>query len=247
MLLQQILDFIRDPNNDFSTHLAQAFEISIIPILLAMLVGIPLGVFASGRPLLAFLGTNITGLARAIPTLAFLVGVVTLLQGLNLKTLSLGLAPTVIALALIGIPPILLNSIAGLQGVDPASIEAGRGMGMTPSQVFLRIQVPVALPVMAAGVRTAAVQIVATTPLAALVGAGGWGDYILQGISDGIVVGGRGWPPLLVGAVPLALMALLAEYGLAWVQRALTPAGLRVVQAASDAEAIAREPVPASA
>ena len=243
MLLQQILEFIRDPNNDFSTHLVEALQLAIIPILLAMLVGIPLGIFAGSRPVLAFVGTNVTGLARAIPTLAFLAGVFALFQSLNLTSISLGLVPSLIALALIGIPPILLNSIAGLRSVDPVVIEAARGIGMTSAQIFLRIQAPIAMPVIAAGVRTAAVQIVATTPLAALVGAGGWGDYILQGISDGIVAGGRGWPPLLVGAVPLALLALLAEYGLAYVQRRLTPVGLRGAERTTSAGAV-RAPVP---
>jgi osmoprotectant transport system permease protein len=150
----------------------------------------------------------------------------------------------VAALTLLGIPPILLNTIAGLQGIDPAALEAGRGMGMTPWQVLVRIQIPLVLPVVAAGVRTSAVQIVATAPLAAYIGGGGYGEYIFEGLDLFQTV------PLLVGAGCVALLALLVEGGLAVLQRAVTPAGLRAGGIAAESGAQAgpgteREPVAA--
>lgn len=213
-MLAQIVQFIRDPQNDFTGETLRTLYLSFVPILLAIGMSIPLGVLVAQRRIAAFLAANTSGLARAIPTLAFLAFVA--------PFLGIGVLPTVVALVLIGIPPILLNTIAGLRGVDPAAVEAARGMGMTPWQVLQRIRIPLVMPVIAAGVRTAAVQIVATVPIAFLIGAGGYGDYINQGLS------GLQTVPLLVGAGGIALLALAVELGLAAVQRAVTPAGLRV-------------------
>src|SRR5690606_11655963 len=112
--------------------------------------------------LLAFAASNLIGLARAIPTLAFLAAA--------LPYLGIGFTPAVVALTALGLPPILLNTIAGLRGVDPAAVDAARGLGMTGPQGLWRVKIPLVLPVIAAGVRTSAVQIVATAPLAALIG-----------------------------------------------------------------------------
>jgi osmoprotectant transport system permease protein len=177
------------------------------------LISVPIGILVANNPVLAFVAANTSGLARAIPTLAFLAAVI--------GFLGIGFVPSITALTLLGIPPILLNTIAGLRGIDPAAIEAGRGVGMTRWQILTRIQMPITLPVLAAGVRTAAVQIVATAPLAALVGGGGYGDYILLGLNL------RQTVPLLIGAGCVIVLALVVEGGLAGAQRLLTPAGLR--------------------
>jgi osmoprotectant transport system permease protein len=214
MLLQQMLQFIQDPQNDFLGQTVETLRLCVVPILLAMVIAIPLGILVAQRPLMAFVATNVSGLARAIPVLVFLVAV--------LPYLGIGFTPAATALTLLGIPPILLNTIEGLRGIDPAATDAARGMGMTRRQILTRIQIPLVLPVLAAGVRTAAVQIVATSPLAAIIAAGGYGDYILAGLSD------LADPTeLLVGAVSVALLALLTEVALAGVQRAVTPAGVR--------------------
>lgn len=212
-MLHDMLDFIRDPRNDFAAHSLAYLKLCAVPILISVVVGICAGVVVARRPLLAFVVTNLSGLARAIPTLAFLAAA--------LPYLGIGFTPSVVALTLLGIPPILLNTIAGLRGVDPAIVDAARGMGMTSRQVLTRVQTPLVLPVITAGIRTSAVQIVATAPLAALIGGGGFGDYILQGINL------LRTTPLLVGSVSVALLALAVELSLAAVQRALTPAGLR--------------------
>ncbi|HEY7851305.1 MAG TPA: ABC transporter permease, partial [Ktedonobacterales bacterium] len=178
-------------------------------------VAIPLGISLAQRPLAAFIATNTSGLARAIPTLALLAAVV--------PYLGIGFKPAVFALTLLGIPPILLNTITGLHSIDPATVEAARGMGMTRWQILTRVQVPLMAPVLAAGVRTSAVQIVATVPLAgAVIGAGGYGDYIIAGVNLLQTV------PLLVGGIGTAVLAFVTEILLAQGQRALTPAGLRI-------------------
>jgi osmoprotectant transport system permease protein len=166
----------------------------------------------------AFLAANVSGAARAIPTIAFLAAAI--------PFLGIGFTPVIVALTLLGIPPILLNTVAGLRAVDPAALEAGRGMGMTRRQVLARVQIPLVLPVIAAGVGTSGVQIAATTPIAGLIGGGGYGDYVLFGLY--FLPSPTAFPPLLTGAVGVALLALLTEISLGALQRAVTPAGLRL-------------------
>lgn len=214
-MLQQVIQFITDPQYHFAQETLITLELSVVSILLAIVIGIPVGILVAQRPIAAFLAANLSGLARAIPTLAFLA--------LALPLLGIGFKPSVVALIALGIPPILLNTIAGLRGIDPATIDAGRGMGMSSMQVLTRIQIPLMLPIVAAGVRTSAVQIVATVPLAALIGGQGYGDYITLGLS-----GEAHYNELILGALAIALLALLVELLMATVQRAVTPAGLRV-------------------
>ena len=212
--MQQVIQFITNPQNRFGMETAITLKLSIIPIMLAILISIPLGILVAQRPLAAFLAANLTGLARAIPTLAFLA--------IALPYLGIGFLPSAVALIALGIPPILLNTIAGLRGIDPAAIDAGRGMGMTQWQVLTRIQIPLVLPVVAAGVRTASVQIVATVPLAALIGGQGYGDYILAGLSSEAHT-----VDLVVGSLAIMVLALIVEGIMATIQRVVTPAGLR--------------------
>jgi osmoprotectant transport system permease protein len=141
---------------------------------------------------------------------------------------GIGFTPSIIALTLLGIPPILLNTIAGLQGIDPAAIDAARGMGMTRLQILGRVEIPLVLPVIAAGVRIAAIQIVATTPIAALIGAGGLGEYILAGVNI------LDYAQAAAGALGIIALALLTEAIFALLQRVLTPAGIRAGEKASE-------------
>lgn len=212
-LISDLAKFISNPQHGYLTHSLDYIKLCVIAIALALVIALPLGIAVARQPVIAFFATNISGLARAIPSLAFLAAAI--------PYLHIGFKPAVIALTVLGIPPILLNTIAGIRSVDPAVIDAARGMGMTFWQILWRIQLRLALPVIAAGVRTAAVQIVATGTLAALIGAGGWGEYILSGIYQLSLV------QILAGAVPVALLALLVEVSLAGVQRLVTPAGVR--------------------
>lgn len=211
--LQDIGDFFRDPNTRFVEQTVIYLKLCAIPIVISIVIGVLLGVLVARRPFAAFVATNLSGLARAIPTLAFLAIV--------LPYLGIGFTPAVLALTALGIPPILLNTIAGLRGIDPMITESARGTGMTAWQVLVRVQAPLALPVTMAGVRTSAVQIVATAPLAALIGAGGYGDYILEGINL------LETAPLVVGSIAIAILAMIAEFGLAAIERAVTSDGLR--------------------
>ncbi len=219
--LRQTIEFIRDPQNTYLQHTIQFLTVCVVAVVLAFVISIPLGIAVARRPVGAFLAANLSGLARAVPTIVFLFLVVPIL--------GIGFLPAVLALTVIGIPPILLNTIAGLRGVDPAAIDAARGVGMTWLQVLTRVTLPLALPVIAAGVRISAVQIVATAPLAAETGAGGYGDYILAGINL------LQTPPLIAGAVPVAVLALLIEFGLGGLQTRITPVGIRTAPASQQA------------
>lgn len=218
--MSDLLKFVADPSNDFLGHSLDYIKLCAIAIILATVISIPLGIVVSRNPVASFVAVNLSGLMRAIPVLAFLA--------VAIPYLGVGFTPALVALVVLGIPPILLNTYTAIRGIDPAVIEAARGMGMTTWQIITRIQTPLVLPVIAAGVRTSAVQIVATATLAALIGAGGYGEYIYLGIRE------FDNTQLLAGVIPVAILAILVELSLSWLQRALTPAGLRV-QAVAEA------------
>jgi osmoprotectant transport system permease protein len=221
----QYLNFILDPKNDFLGQTFEYLKICGVSIALAIVIGVVLGVLVSRNAFLSFLAVNLSGLIRAIPIIAVLIVFVAFFH------LGLGFKPTVIALIVLGIPPILLNTYTGIRGVDPAMIDAAKGMGMTPWQIATRIQAPLVTPLVAAGIRTSAVQIVATATLAAFIGAGGYGDYIVDGFS---VFNNT---ELIVGAASVAILAIVVEVFMSWLQRAVTPEGLKVQEQAATAKA----------
>lgn len=211
--MNAVWQFITDPANDFIGHTIAYIQICLVSIIVAIVVGVVLGILVFKNAALTFVAVNISGLMRAIPVIAFLIAA--------LPILGLGFTPSVVALIVLGIPPILLNTCTSLRGLDPAIIDAARGMGMTARQIITRIQMPLVMPIIAAGIRTSAVQIVATATLAGLIGSGGYGSYIIDGLYKLNNV------EILAGAIPVALLALLIEVLMSWLQRVLTPAGLR--------------------
>ncbi len=217
--MDKLWQFIGDPNNTYMQHTIDYMRLCAIAIVLSIVIGVILGIAVARSPIAAFIAVNVSGLMRAIPAIAFLVVV--------LPYLGLGFTPALIALTILGIPPILLNTYTGIRGVDPATIDAARGMGMTTMQIVRRIQTPLVSPIIAAGVRTAATQIIATATLAGIIGAGGYGEYIYSGLYqlDNVQI--------LAGAIPVAMLALVAEILLSQLQRVLTPVGLRIEEAMS--------------
>ena len=187
----------------------QHIFISGISFALVTAIGVPLGVFIAqaGRLVRApvFLIAN---LGQAIPGIGLLV--------LLFAFLGLGVTPTVVALVVYGLLPVLRNTVAGVQGVDPAAVDAARGMGMTRWQALARVQLPLASPLIFAGLRTALVLIIGTATLGNFIGGGGLGDVIAAGInnSDRMV---------FVGAVMVASLALLADWGLSMIERIAVP------------------------
>lgn len=176
---------------------------------LAAALAVPVGVViaAAGRVLRALVFV-LANLGQAIPG----IGILALL----FAYFGLGVLPAIIALTAYGLLPVLRNTVAGIQGVDPAVIEAARGMGMTPTQALLRVQLPLASPLIFAGLRTTLVLIISTATLGNFIGAGGLGAVIATGIntSDRIV---------FVGAVMVAALALLSDWALSVVETAVVP------------------------
>ncbi len=209
-----VLNFILNPKNIFWTQTLVYLQICGISIVGAVILGVVIGAAVSRSPILSFIAINLSGLIRAVPIIATLIVLV--------PFFGLGLKPTLIALVLLGIPPVLLNTYTGIRGVDPAMIDAAKGMGMATWQIVTKIQAPLVTPLVAAGIRTTAVQIVATATLAAFIGAGGYGDYIVDGISV------FNYPELIAGSIAVAVFAIIIELFMSWLQRRLTPAGLKV-------------------
>lgn len=212
--MNALLQFIADPSNGYLGHTLDYIKLCAVAIVLAIVISVPLGILVVRSPVASFIAINFSGLLRAIPILAVLVAFYPIL--------GFGFIPALVALTILGIPPILLNTYTGIRGIDPATIDAARGMGMTTLQIVTRIQTPLVLPIIAAGIRTSAVQIIATATLAAIIGAGGYGEYIYLGLREFDTT------QLLAGALPVALLAILVEFALSWTEYALTPAGLRV-------------------
>lgn len=211
-LLADAWQYIADDPSRFLDELSAHVRLSLSALLLAITIFFPLGVLAArmrqtGPPLVALVGA-----ARVIPSLAVLF--------LLLPTFGTGFMPALVALTLLAGPPIVVNTDAGLRAVDAAIIENARGLGMNALQVFGRVSFPLALPVVIAGVRTAAVEVIASATLAAFIGAGGLGYFILAGIT---LADER---LLLVGAIPVALLALTAEGLLGVSERLLTPSAV---------------------
>ncbi|HEY8674983.1 MAG TPA: ABC transporter permease [Candidatus Dormibacteraeota bacterium] len=172
-------------------------------------VGVPLGVLiAQAGPALRVPVFLLANLGQAVPGIGILV--------LLYAFFGLGFAPTVIALVAYGLLPVLRNTVAGIQGVDPAAVDAARGMGMTRWQALARVQFPLASPLIFAGLRTSLVLIIGTATLGNFIGGGGLGDVIASGIniSDRIV---------FVGAVMVASLALIADWALSMVERVAVP------------------------
>ena len=182
--------------------------------LLACLVAIPLGIGASRRPRLATVVLGIAGVLQTVPSIALLAFMLPLF-GIGAKT-------AIAALFLYGLLPVLRNSITGLRGVDRRVIEVGLGLGMTPRQLLRQVELPLAAPVILAGVRTSTVINIGTATLAAFIGAGGLGEPIVTGLTVTDV------NLILSGALPAALLAVAVDALLAGVERWATPRGLRL-------------------
>ncbi|MDB4961463.1 MAG: transporter permease [Myxococcales bacterium] len=204
--------------------LASHFVLVTVALGVAIVVGIPLAIAVADRPRLAFPIVTVAGVIQTVPALALLALMVPLVaetRGLGLGVSSFGFPPAVIALALYAVLPILRNAITGLRGVDPAVLEAARGMGMSRHQVLRQVQLPLAAPVIAAGIRTAAVWTVGAATLATPVGQACLGNYIFAGLQT------RNWSMLLVGVAASAALAIVLDAILAGVEHALSARGSR--------------------
>ncbi|MFD1413537.1 ABC transporter permease/substrate-binding protein [Oceanobacillus jeddahense] len=174
-------------------------QISLISLGIAILIAVPIGIILTRYPRVAepIIGTS--AVLQTIPSLAVLAFLI--------PFLGIGIQPAIVALVLYGLLPILRNTYTGIDGVDPALREAARGMGMNTKKQLMKVELPIAMPVIMAGIRTSMVLIVGTTTIAALIGAGGLGDIILLGLDRGGDI-----PLVLLGAIPAALLAIILDF-----------------------------------
>ncbi len=203
---------------------------SVAAVVAAMVIGLPLGIWLGHRRRGGAVAINLTNVGRAVPSLAILA---LTQQAIGLRGWpGFGARPAFVALVALAVPPLVTNAFVGMRGVDRDVVEAARGMGMTGTELLWRVEVPIALPLVLAGLRTAAVQVVATATLAAVTAWGGLGRFIVDGF------GQQDNAQIVAGALLVALLALVTELSLARLQRRVVSEGLRAEQQPVD-EALA--------
>ncbi|HEY1292244.1 MAG TPA: ABC transporter permease subunit [Chloroflexota bacterium] len=212
-------------------RLAEHVLLSGVTLAAAVLIALPIGVWAGHTGRGGFLAINVANLGRALPSLALLALMLPI--ALSFK-LGLGFWPTFFALVPLGIPPVLTNSYTAVRGVDPDIVEAARGMGLRERQVLRKVELPIGAPLILAGVRNAAVAIVATATLGALVAGGGLGRYIVDGLAR------QEYPRLFVGALLVALLSIGVELIFGGVERLTVSSGLRQAERAESVQVQAR-------
>lgn len=208
------IDYIRDNQEKFWELFREHISLVGYAVLIAILIAVPLAILTSRIGPLEKPMTWIANVGQALPNLAVLA--------LALPILGIGFQPSLFALTILAVLPIFLNTFVGISSADPAVVDAARGMGSSDMQLLRFVQMPLAMPFMFAGIQTAVVQSIALATLAAYIGGGGFGDWILQGLAL------YSFPLLLAGAVPVAVMAMTAEIVLGGVRRMLVPKGLTV-------------------
>lgn len=201
--------------NGIPVRTGQYLLISIAAMAIALIVALPVGLILGHVRKGTLVATNIGNIGRAVPVLAVLIIFA------SMSAIGVGDLAAVLALAIFAIPPLLTNTFAGMAAVDEDARAAAHGMGMSRMAIIFKVEVPLAMPLIAAGVRTASVQVVATASLAALVGSGGLGRYVVDGFET------QNGTLIMAGAILVAVVSLAAEGLMALLQRQLTPVGIR--------------------
>lgn len=211
-MIKLVIDTMIQRKDAIFLALGQHMQLTIIAILLATMIAVPLGIFLTRHRKISDFVIGVTAVAQTIPSLALL--------GFLIPFMGIGTKPALVALTIYGLLPILRNTYTGITEVDPGAKEAGRGMGMTSLQILYMVELPLSLKIIMAGIRTATVLIIGVATLASLVGAGGLGDLMFRGISSvntGLI---------LAGAIPAAILAIVFDTVLKLFEKKVTPKGL---------------------
>ncbi len=223
--MMALWDWFTDPanwtgSNGIPVRFAQQMGITLIAMAIAMVIALPLGVYLGHKGKGGFLAINVGNVGRAVPTFGLLMIFAAW------APIGVGNLAAIIALIIFAIPPLLTNAYIGVRDVDEEVRGAARGMGFSGLLMLRKVELPNAVPLIAAGIRTSTVQVVATASLAALVGGGGLGVYVVEGfaIQDDTL--------LIAGAILTAVLAISVDLVLALIQRRVTPRGLTLEQAA---------------
>jgi osmoprotectant transport system permease protein len=233
LVVSDLLDFFADNTQLLFDKTLEHLGIAAIGMVVALVLAMPLGVYLGHRHAGSFLAINISNIFRALPSLALIA--------ISLAFFGLSRLNVEIALVALAVPPILTNAYTAVDGVDPDAVEAARGMGMTERQVLTQVELPLSWPLIFAGIRTAAVYVVATAPLAAIAGGGGLGDIILNQPTYGLV-------GVIAATIVVVVLAFAVDLLFALAQRAVTPRGLHmpaelvtIVPAGTDTAVVAKD------
>lgn len=206
--VQKAWNYIQENPEKFLEAFREHLILSIVALVIAMIVSITIGIICAKKENISSVLMGIFNSLRVIPSLAILIIV--------LPIMGTGFYPALIALTVLACPPIIINTFTGFREIDRSVIEAASGMGMNEKQILKKIEFPLALPIIIAGCRTAAVEVVASATLAAFIGGGGLGTFIINGL------GMYNIPLLLVGTIPVALLAILSEVSFATTEKFFT-------------------------
>jgi osmoprotectant transport system permease protein len=185
---------------------------TLLTLVIGALIAIPIGLYIGHTGRFAFLAINAGNLGRSLPTLGLICLLVTMV--------GLGLVPVLIALVILAIPPILTATYAGLRAVDPAAVDAAKGMGMRELQTLFTVEVPMAMPLIMSGLRSAALQVVSTATVAAYVGLSGLGRLLIDGIAL------NQYDRVIAGAILVAALAIVLDLFAGWLQQAVVSPGV---------------------
>ncbi len=208
-----MLTFLTEHGSDLLIKTWEQLYISAIALVLGIIVAVPLGIALTRFPKTAKVVIAIASMLQTVPSLALLA--------LMIPLFGIGKVPAIIALFIYSLLPILRNTYIGMNDVDPILKDSAKGMGMTPVQSIMQVEIPMATPVIMAGIRLSAVYVIAWATLTSYIGAGGLGDLIFNGLN-------LFKPDLIIGGtIPVTLLALLVDFGLGRLEKQLTPAVIR--------------------
>jgi osmoprotectant transport system permease protein len=221
--VEATITWLTDPahwqgSDGIPTRVLQHLGLSVTALLIAGAVALPAGLLVGHARRGAGASIGLATIGRSIPSFALMGLILPITQGFDPQN-GFTIYPTLLAMAILAVPPILVNALTGVREVDPELVEAARGMGYTEGQVLRHVEIPLALPVIVGGIRSASVQVIATTTLGSILAFGGLGRYIVDGIAQSDA------GQLYGGVVLVAGLALLAEGSLALVQRMATRRG----------------------
>lgn len=204
-----MMEFFTNQGGALVTAIGEHIMLSLISLLLGIIVAIPLGVLLSQFPKVANVVIAIAGVLQTVPTLALLA--------LMVPLLGVGKLPSIVALFIYSLLPMLRNTYLGMTGVDESLIDAAQGMGMSTSQIIRKVQLPLAMPVIMAGIRLSAVYVIAWTTIASYIGGGGLGEFIFNGLQTyrrDLIFG---------GTIPVIIIAVLTDLFAGYLEKKLSP------------------------
>lgn len=204
-----MIDFLINNSGEILTKSMEHLFIAAISLAFGILVAVPLGILLNKSKQAAKIVMAIASVLQTVPSFALLA--------LMIPIFGVGKKPAIVSLFIYSLLPILRNTYLGIDGVNENLIDAAKGMGMTPSQVLFKVQIPMAMPVIMGGIRLSAVYVLAWTTLAAYVGAGGLGDFIFNGLTNAIM------PMVVWGTIPVTLMAIIVDLLFGILEEKLSP------------------------